>query len=128
VNRLFVSAGAWFALLGVGLGAFGTHGLRGKISAANLDVWHTAVQYHTLHAVALVIVGILCAFADGPLMRAAGWLFGVGILVFGGSLYALAVTDVKILGAITPLGGLCFLAGWGCMAVGVSRPNRTEEH
>jgi len=109
------------ALVGVALGAFGTHGLRGKISDFNLGVWQTGVQYHVLHALALIVVGVLCGRSDVRLFRFAGWLFAAGILVFGGSLYTLAVTDVKWLGAITPLGGLCFLVGWGCVAVGASR-------
>lgn len=106
-------------MLGVALGAFGAHALRSRISAANLDVWHTGVQYHTLHALALIAVGLICAHADAKAIRTAGWLFVAGIAIFGGSLYALALTDVRVLGAITPLGGICFLAGWACLALGV---------
>jgi len=121
MNRTFVSLGAWLAFVAVALGAFGTHSLRGKISDANLDVWHTAVQYHLFHAVALIAVGLVAAHANNKLIRNAGWLFVAGIAVFGGSLYTLALTDVKVLGAITPLGGLCFLGGWACLAVGASK-------
>lgn len=121
MNRTFVALGAWLALAGVALGAFGTHSLRGKVSDANLEVWRTGVQYHLIHAVALILVGVLAAGSDSKLFRIAGWLFAAGIVVFGGSLYALALTDTKILGAITPLGGLCFLIAWGCVAIGAQK-------
>lgn len=119
MKRSFVSAGAWLAFLAVALGAFGTHSLRGRISTDGLEIWRTAVQYHAIHALGLILVGILCASSDTRLMRAAGPLFAAGIVIFGGSLYALAVTGEKWLGAITPIGGLCFLAGWACLALSV---------
>jgi uncharacterized membrane protein YgdD (TMEM256/DUF423 family) len=122
MNRSFVAIGAWAAMVGVALGAFGTHSLRGKISLENLEVWRTAVQYHLIHALALIGVGLAAAHSDSKLLRTSGWMFLVGIVIFGGSLYALALTDLRYLGAITPLGGLCFLIGWATFAVGVSRP------
>jgi uncharacterized membrane protein YgdD (TMEM256/DUF423 family) len=126
MNRTFVSLGSAFAFLGVALGAFGTHGLRDRLSEANLKIWQTGVQYHLIHAVALVLVGLLAAQESGRAVRTAGWLMAVGIVIFSGSLYALAVTDVKILGAITPLGGLCFLASWLTLAVSFGRPKRAK--
>lgn len=120
VDRRFVSLGSWLAMIGVTLGAFGTHGLKGRISEANVEIWKTGVQYHLIHALAVILVGLVLRSSDSKLVRSAGWLFAVGIVIFGGSLYALAVTDIKILGAITPLGGLAFLAGWGCLATGVN--------
>jgi len=79
------------------------------------------VQYHLIHAVAIVLVGLLAAHESGRALRAVGWLMAAGIVIFSGSLYALAVTDVKILGAITPLGGLCFLAAWLTLAFAFGR-------
>ena len=105
------------AFLAVALGAFGTHGLRGKVSEANLQIWQTGTHYHLVHAVAAVLAGTLAGSLGGKVSR-AGWLFLVGCVIFGGSLYILAVTDVKWLGAITPLGGLAFLAGWAYLAFG----------
>jgi uncharacterized membrane protein YgdD (TMEM256/DUF423 family) len=81
-----------------------------------LAVYETAAHYHLTHALALLAVGLIPGAVK--LMRAAGWLFTIGIVLFSGSLYALAITNVKILGAITPLGGLAFLSGWACIAVG----------
>jgi len=121
MNRTFVAIGAWAAFVAVALGAFGTHALRGKLSLVDLEVWRTAVQYHLIHALALIAVGLAAAQGENRLLRASGWLFLAGILLFGGSLYALALTDRRILGAITPLGGLCFLGGWATFALGVSR-------
>lgn len=118
MNRTFVSIGAFLAFVGVGLGAFGTHALRSRVDPAALATWQTGVQYHTVHAVALVVVGLLAAHSSSRLIRAAGWLFAVGILIFGGTLYFLVLTGQRWLGAITPLGGASFLAGWLCIALG----------
>lgn len=117
MNRTFVSIGSGLAFLAVALGAFGTHGLKGSLSAYSLDIWKTGVQYHMIHAVALVLIGILASQNDTKAVRAAGWLMVSGIAIFSGSLYALALTDLKVLGAITPLGGLCFLSSWATLAV-----------
>jgi uncharacterized membrane protein YgdD (TMEM256/DUF423 family) len=101
--------------LGVALGAFGAHALRERLSPAMLQVWHTAVLYHLLHAVALFALG-LYAKSSGADVRVGGGLLFAGVLVFSGSLYALALTGIKPLGAITPLGGLLLLAGWAWLA------------
>jgi uncharacterized membrane protein YgdD (TMEM256/DUF423 family) len=121
MNRTFVSLGAFLAFIGVGLGAFGTHALRERVSERDLETWHTAVQYHTLHAVALVLIGIVCAHSESALIRRAGWLHVAGIAIFGGSLYFLVLSGQRWLGAVTPLGGVCFLAGWICLALGARR-------
>jgi uncharacterized membrane protein YgdD (TMEM256/DUF423 family) len=118
VDRTFVTLGSFLAFVAVGLGAFGTHTLRPRISERSLEIWNTGVQYHMVHAVALVMVGLMAAHCSSRLIRAAGWLFVVGIAIFGGTLYVLAGTGIGWLGAITPLGGLSFLAGWVCLAVG----------
>jgi uncharacterized membrane protein YgdD (TMEM256/DUF423 family) len=110
-------AGA-LGFLGVALGAFGAHGLRGKIPANLLDAWHTGVLYHLVHAVALLALA-LYARASGTNVNAPAGLFVVGITLFSGSLYAMALSGVGKLGIITPFGGLAFLAGWVAVVVAV---------
>lgn len=120
-NR-WLATGAVLAGLGVAAGAFGTHALSGRLTPDLLDVFETATRYHLLHAVALLVVGLAIGHDAGSRMwNAAGWLFTVGILVFGGSLYALALTGARWLGAVTPIGGACFLVGWAVVAVAASR-------
>lgn len=120
-NRWLVT-GAVLAGLGVAAGAFGTHALSGRLSPDLLDVFETATRYHLLHAIALLVVGLAAGRAAASrLWNTAGWLFTVGILVFGGSLYALALTGARWLGAVTPIGGACFIAGWAVVAVAAAR-------
>lgn len=126
MNRTFVSLGAFLAGVGVALGAFGTHALREKLAERLLETWQTAVQYHTLHALALVVVGLICAHRDTKLIRSVGWLFAVGILIFGGTLYAYALTETKAFAIVTPLGGLCFIVGWFLLAFAVARPVKSK--
>jgi len=121
MNRVFVSLGSGFAFLGIALGAFGTHGLKNRLSASSLQIWQTGVQYHLIHALALILVGLLAAHEPSRAVRNAGSLMVAGIVLFSGSLYTLALTDVRILGAITPLGGLCFLSAWAVLAVSFGR-------
>lgn len=116
MDRTFLLVGAVAAFLAVTLGAFGAHGLRNRLSPEMLAVFETGVRYHMYHALAILFVALAAARFDGWLIRSAGWLFTAGIVVFSGSLYALALSGVRILGAITPLGGLAFLAGWACLA------------
>jgi len=117
VARLFITLGAVAGLLAVALGAFGAHALRGRLDDYARGIFETAVQYHFHHSLALLAVGLLAINApDASLLKSSGWLFLIGLLLFSGSLYALSLTGVKWLGAITPLGGLAFIAGWGCMA------------
>ncbi len=116
INRTFAFLGAINGFLAVGLGAFGAHGLKDKISTANMAVYETAAHYHLVHAVALFALALVPGGIK--LVKAAGWLFTVGIVLFSGSLYVLAVTDVKLWGAVTPFGGIAFLAGWLCLAGG----------
>jgi uncharacterized membrane protein YgdD (TMEM256/DUF423 family) len=112
----FVRIGAILGFLGVALGAFGAHALREKLSPSLLQTWHTAVLYHMLHAVALLALG-LYARASGADVKVGGALLFAGVIVFSGSLYALALTGIKPLGAITPVGGLLLLAGWAWLAL-----------
>lgn len=106
--------------LGVALGAFGAHGLRESLDADRMRIYETGVQYHLVHGLAAVLAAGLAERVGRP-ARTAGWLFLAGILVFSGSLYVLAVTGTRWLGAITPLGGVAFLTGWGWVAVAAVR-------
>ena len=121
MDRLFFALGALSAFIAVGAGAFGAHGLKHRLTPEMLAVFDVAVRYQIYHAFGL----IACAWAvtrwPGPLVNAGGWLFVVGSVVFSGSLYALALSGMRGLGAVTPLGGLAFLAGWLCLAIAVVR-------
>ena len=117
MQRTFLLAGALAGLVGVGFGAFGAHGLRGRLSAEMLAVFETGVRYQMYHALALMTLAALSDRLNGRLIEAAGWLFVAGIVLFSGSLYLLAVTGVTVLGAITPIGGVAFLAGWACLVL-----------
>jgi uncharacterized membrane protein YgdD (TMEM256/DUF423 family) len=108
--------GSVAAFLAVTLGAFGAHGLRGRLSPEMLAVFETGVRYHMYHALALLLVALVMGRLSGWLIQTAGWCFVAGIVLFSGSLYALALSGVTILGAVTPLGGVAFLAGWACLA------------
>ena len=108
--------------LGVALGAFGAHALRERVEATDLAIWHTAVQYHLLHALGLFIVaGIVHLLPAATAPRIAGWLMLVGILLFSGSLYVLVLSNTRWLGAVTPLGGAAFIGAWLLLAFGAWR-------
>lgn len=113
--RLFLLFGAGYGLLGVAFGAFGAHALRARLAPDLLAVFHTGVEYQFYHAFALLVVGVLLLVKPVPGLTVAGWCFAIGVLLFSGSLYALALSGARWLGAITPLGGLLFLAGWGVL-------------
>jgi uncharacterized membrane protein YgdD (TMEM256/DUF423 family) len=119
--RHFLGIGALSAFLAVAAGAFGAHALTGIVSADRLAVWETAARYQMYHALALFAVGYLATQKDAGPARLAGWLFVGGTILFSGSLYLLTLTGITILGAITPLGGLAFLAGWLSIAWAVWR-------
>lgn len=117
----FTIAGAVFAFLGVALGAFGAHALKGKLSEEYLAVFQTGVQYEMYHSLGLIAIGILQHFSvGGQTLLLAGWFLFAGIVLFSGSLYALTLLGKRKLGAITPLGGLCFLAGWLLLIISVA--------
>lgn len=149
-SKFLIAAGALWAALAVGLGAFGAHGLKGVIAktySANeiasadsraksdgeesvvetksqfvqrrLENWETAARYQMYHALGLIFVGMYCALHNHKLCRIAAILFSIGIILFSGALYILVLTNVKVLGAIVPLGGLSFIAGWLCLALAV---------
>ena len=121
MDRAFTVIGAVSACLAVGAGAFGAHLLRGRLSADLLAVFETGARYQMYHALGLLAVAIACSRWPTPLVRTAGWLFALGTVLFSGSLYALALTGTRGFGAVTPLGGFCFLAGWLALAIGVWR-------
>lgn len=116
--RTWVATGAFLGALGVLMGAFGAHVLKAHLSADMLAVFETGARYHLVHAVALVLVGLVAAqWPERRLVHAAGVLLLVGMLIFSGSLYALSISGVRILGAITPFGGVALVAGWVCLAL-----------
>jgi uncharacterized membrane protein YgdD (TMEM256/DUF423 family) len=115
--RIFLILGSLSALVGVALGAFGAHALKERLSAEMLNVWHTAVEYNFIHALGLLIIGVLVLhFPASNLLRWSGWLMFAGIVLFSGSLYALALTGTRILSAITPFGGVLFIVAWALLA------------
>ena len=124
--KLFILLGSINAFIGVALGAFGAHGLKSRVTPELLIVWQTGVQYHLMHALGLLLIGIIIQLMpDVPLVRNAGWSIQVGILLFSGSLYALVLSGVRTLGMVTPLGGVAFLIGWILLAYAVWRQGVT---
>ena len=114
--RLFLLFGAVAAGLAVAAGAFGAHALEGRVPPDRLNVFETAVRYQMYHALALLFVGWTAQTLEGgAALTGAGWCFMIGILIFSGSLYLLVLTDTGWLGAVTPLGGVAFLTGWGLL-------------
>jgi uncharacterized membrane protein YgdD (TMEM256/DUF423 family) len=115
--RIALVTASLLAAIGVAAGAFGAHALKSRLTADMLAVWQTAVLYHLVHALALLAAGLLLlARPDAVAARWAAWLFVAGIVVFSGSLYALTLSGVRALGAITPLGGLAMIGGWIALA------------
>lgn len=117
MRKVFLRIGSIMAFFAVVLGAFAAHGLEGKISPEHLHNFETGARYQMYHALAILIIGVLIHFRKTSLLTAAGWFFLVGIVLFSGSLYLLALDSVlhlpiSILGPITPIGGLCQLIGW----------------
>lgn len=121
MDRSLGTQAAVLGFLAVALGAFGAHGLRAHLSAEALAWWHTAVLYHALHALALLGASLAAARAPSRPLRIAGTCFVLGVLLFSGSLYALALTGVRALGAVTPAGGVLLLAGWAALVVAARR-------
>ncbi len=121
MERLFFSLGAASALIAVGAGAFGAHGLRARLSSEMLAVFETGARYQMYHALGLLAVAWAVTRWPGPWAVRAGWLFVAGTLLFSGSLYALALSGLRWLGAVTPLGGVALLAGWACLILAARR-------
>lgn len=112
MSRALIAAAGVSGFLAVALGAFGAHALKGQFDAGQISLWQTAVQYHFVHTLALAFVGLWASVTPRKLLSAAGLLFAAGIVLFSGSLYALALTGVRALGAITPIGGSLWLIAW----------------
>ena len=118
--KIFIIIAAINAAVSVALGAFGAHGLEGKISAKSLEVWKTAVQYQMFHAGGLLAIGLLWdRLSSHQLLNWSGWLMFAGIILFSGSLYVLSVSSIGKLGIITPFGGVAFIASWVLMIIAV---------
>jgi uncharacterized membrane protein YgdD (TMEM256/DUF423 family) len=116
MDRTFLSLGALSAALAVAAGAFGAHALKARLAPDLLAVFDTGARYHLFHALGLLAVAWAASRFPGALVAWAGWLLVAGTVLFSGSLYALALTGVRALGAVTPLGGVAFIAGWLCLA------------
>ena len=133
MSRIFMLFGALSAAVAVAAGAFGAHALRARVEPRLLEVFETGARYQMYHALALLAVawwisrgsGLVAALGGSPpgarLAVASGWLFVAGTVLFSGSLYAMALTGFRALGAITPLGGVCLIAGWLCLAAAAYR-------
>jgi uncharacterized membrane protein YgdD (TMEM256/DUF423 family) len=119
MERVFFIIGALSAGIAVAAGAFGAHGLKGRLSSEMIAVFEVGVRYQMYHAFALLASAWAVTKWPSALVTAGGWSFVGGTVIFSGSLYLLSISGVKWLGAITPLGGLAFIAGWICLAVGV---------
>ncbi|MBD0362855.1 MAG: DUF423 domain-containing protein [Coleofasciculus sp. C3-bin4] len=125
MTRIFLAIAALLGGLAVAAGAFASHALKEKLTERALEIFETGARYQMYHALALLLVALLCNSglqtlpyeAPPPTLVTAGIAFIVGVVIFSGSLYALSLTGIKWLGAITPLGGVAFLVGWGCLAV-----------
>ena len=117
--KAFIIIGAINAFIAVALGAFGAHGLADKLEPKYLDIWKTGVTYQMFHATGIFVIGLLLSkVTNSPQFTWAGWLMLLGIILFSGSLYVLSLTKIGILGAITPLGGVCFLVAWILIIIG----------
>ena len=121
MERIFFVLGALSAFIGVAAGAFGAHGLKGRMSAEMLSVFEVGVRYQMYHAFALIAAAWARAKWPSSLVTIGGWFFVMGTILFSGSLYLLSLSGFVWLGALTPLGGLSFLAGWVCIAWGARR-------
>lgn len=119
MSNIFLAIASVLAGLAVALGAFASHALKESLTAQSLQIWETGTKYQMYHALALFLVALLISQQETSAisLTIAGYAFIVGILLFSGSLYALSLTNIKILGAITPIGGVAFLIGWVCLVI-----------
>lgn len=119
MNKTILLTAAFLLALAVILGAFGAHGLKEKLGNEMMQIYKTGVEYHFYHALGLLLIGVLSAQMPSSLMNWSAICLTVGVVIFSGSLYTLAITGVRWLGAITPLGGLSFIAGWVLLFIAV---------
>ncbi|MBE9176979.1 DUF423 domain-containing protein [Oculatella sp. LEGE 06141] len=119
MTRIFMAIAAILGGLAVAGGAFGAHALRDKLDGRSLEIFETGIRYQMYHALALLVVAVLLSRAEmsQALLTITGYAFVVGVAIFSGSLYALSLSQIKWLGAITPLGGVAFIVGWICLAI-----------
>ena len=119
MTQIFMATASILAGLAVAAGAFASHALKDKLTERAIEIFETAARYQMYHALALLLVALLLTRVETPppFLNAAGFAFIVGIAIFSGSLYALSLSGIKWLGAITPIGGAAFMIGWGCLAV-----------
>jgi uncharacterized membrane protein YgdD (TMEM256/DUF423 family) len=122
MSRPFFFLGAASGFIAVAAGAFGAHSLRDRLTPEYVSVFETGARYQMYHALALLAVAWVVERGAGTSAQWAGWLFVIGTLLFSGSLYGLALTSIRWMGAITPLGGVAFLAGWICLALSWRNP------
>lgn len=128
MRKFFLRAGSLFALIAVGLGAFGSHTLTEAITSEQLNTFEIGVRYQFLHAIIIFSLGSLMYFRQNKLMTLAGWAFVTGIILFSGSLYLLSLSDIfnfpkALLGPITPIGGLSFIIGWALLFISTYQEN-----
>lgn len=127
MDKQFLSVSFVLGIIAVAFGAFGAHALREMVDEKSIQTWQTAVQYHFYHLFAIALVGIMLKQGENVWHKRAGYFFITGIIIFSGSLYtmtllkAAAITSVNWLGAITPIGGVCFIAGWLFLLLGVRK-------
>ncbi len=122
MDRIFVVLGSINAAMAIALGAFGAHALKGRLSAELFHTFETGTRYHLIHALGLILVGILSHWLDrGGWLGTAGWIMLIGIVLFSGSLYLITFTGVRAWGAVAPLGGISFMLAWLVIAVAVIR-------
>ena len=119
MNKTILITAAILLALAVALGAFGAHALKDKLTEEMVRVYQTGVQYHFYHALGMLLVGMLTAYKTSKYLNWSAWLLVAGILLFSGSLYILAITGIKGLGAVTPFGGVSFIVGWVLLAIGI---------
>lgn len=115
--KRMIQIAALFGFAGVALGAFGAHALKAVLTSQQLGWWATAVQYQLVHALVLLVMGVWQLQQPQVWLSRSAWFMVLGVLLFSGSLYSMALTDIRILGAVTPLGGSCWLIGWGLLVV-----------
>lgn len=117
--KIFLLLGSLNMVLAIALGAFGAHGLEGKVSERMIQNWQTGAHYHIIHALAIIVLGLIIAQYSGQssLLTYAGWTLFAGVVFFSGSLYTMTLTGVKKLGMVTPIGGLLFIIGWILVAI-----------
>ncbi|MEM9272136.1 MAG: DUF423 domain-containing protein [Cyanobacteria bacterium P01_F01_bin.143] len=119
MTKIFLAIAGFLGALSVASGAFATHALKNNLTVKALEIWETATKYQMYHVLALILVALLLTQTEiaNSSLNIAGWAFIIGIVIFSGSLYALSLTGIKWLGAITPLGGLAFIIGWISIAI-----------